>query len=41
MHSLINNCCETHFHVFPMVLRSLIRHQRWSLSGLQVGYPAG
>jgi len=26
MHSLINDCCETHFHLLRMFLRSFIRH---------------
>jgi len=25
MHSLINNCCETHFQLLRLVLRSFIR----------------
>jgi len=25
MHSLINTCCETHFHLLRMILRSFIR----------------
>jgi len=25
MHSLIDNCCETHFHLLCIVLRSFIR----------------
>jgi len=26
MHSVINNWCETHFHLVRMVLRSFVRH---------------
>jgi len=26
MHSLMDSCCETHFHLLCMVLRSFIRH---------------
>jgi len=26
MHSRINNCCETHFHLLRVVLRSFIRY---------------
>jgi len=29
MHSLINNCCETRFHLLRMVLRSFIRQHYW------------
>jgi len=31
MHSLVNNCCETHFHLLRMVLRSFIRHNTTEL----------
>jgi len=26
MHSLINTCCETHFHLLRMVLRPFMKH---------------
>jgi len=31
MHSLTNSCCETHFHLLRMVLRSFIRHNTTEL----------
>jgi len=31
MHSLIDNCCETHFHFLCMVLRSFTRHNTTEL----------
>jgi len=31
MHSLVNNCCETHFHLLRMVLRSFVRHSTTEL----------
>jgi len=31
MHSLINNCCETNFHLLCMVLRLFIRHNTTEL----------
>jgi len=31
MHSLISNCCGTHFRLVRMVLRSFIRHNTTEL----------